>query len=322
MTIAASVQTTSHLLLVRPARFGANPETAPSNAFQQAPVAGEESVAALARQEFDALAGALRAAGALPWVADDTPEPVKPDAVFPNNWVSFHADGTIVLYPMQAASRRLERRREVLEGLASAGLARLDRMIDLAPLEAQGLYLEGTGSLVLDRRRGRAWAALSARTHPGAIAEFTRRTGIDVMAFHAVGAGGRPIYHTNVMLAAGERFAVVCADAVPDGRERAALLADLAGSGREVIEINPAQMAEFAANLLEVRGAGGRGVIALSQRAHQALTIVQRQHLAACATLLAVPVPTIERLGGGSVRCMIAEVFPPDGAAAPTDPIG
>ncbi len=311
MKIATSRQTTGHLLLVRPARFAANPETAPSNSFQRCPDPGDEVATGRARQEFDALVAALRGVGAHPFVVEDTPEPVKPDAVFPNNWVSFHADGTMVLYPIQAANRRPERRRDLLEQLAAAGLVRLDRVLDLTALETRGHYLEGTGSLVLDRPRARAWAALSGRTHPDALAEFTRRTGIAVLAFHATDAVGRPVYHTNVMLAVGERFAVVCAEAVPDPAERATLLADLGASGRELIEISRDQMGEFAGNLLEVRGAGGQGHVVLSGRAARALVGEPLRRLATCAAPLVVPVPTIERLGGGSVRCMIAEIFPP-----------
>ncbi len=318
MTVATSPQTTGHLLLVRPAAFAANPETAPSNSFQSPSGPGDEAGGVQARREFNTLVAALLEAGARPFMVEDTPVPAKPDAVFPNNWVSFHADGTVVLYPMQAANRRPERRWDILEQLAEAKLVRLDRLVDLTPLETREQYLEGTGSLVLDRPRARAWAALSERTHPGAIAEFTRRTGIAVLAFNATDAGGRPVYHTNVMLAVGERFAVVCAAAVPDSAERTALLADLAASGRELIEISRDQMGEFAGNVLEVRGHGDRGYVVLSRRAADALDGGQLRRLARCATPLVVPVPTIERLGGGSVRCMIAEIFalPAEQAAA------
>lgn len=308
-------QTTADLLMVRPARFGPNSDTAASNVFQQAGALASAAVRKAARREFDALVAALRAAGARPMVVADGPEPEKPDAVFPNNWVSFHEDGTVILYPMQAPSRRPERRRDVLEQLAGAGLIRLDRLLDLSGLESRGLFLEGTGSLVLDRPAGRAYAAVSSRTCEGAIAEFSRRTGIGVTVFHAADEGGRPLYHTNVMLSIGTRFAVVCAEAIGAPAERRAVLRGLAESGRQVVEISLAQAGDFAANLLEV-DAGGRAVIALSARARAALTAEQERQLRSCGELLPVAIPTIERVGGGSVRCMIAEVFVPQGAPA------
>lgn len=302
-------QITSHLLMVRPAHFGPNAETAPSNAFQHSESAGGDATARCARQEFDALAAALRDAGAQPVVVPDTATPVKPDAVFPNNWVSFHDDGTTILYPMEAANRRAERRPEVLVQLAGAGLVRLDRLLDLTALERHGWFLEGTGSLVIDRVAGLAYAAWSSRTHRQAIAEFTRLTGMEVLGFHAADAQGRPLYHTNVMLSVGRRFAVVCAAAVAARDERAALLDALAASGREVIDISLGQAGDFAANILEVATGHERSVIAMSDRARRALGSQVLRRLQAYADILAVPIPTIEHIGGGSVRCMLAEVF-------------
>ena len=242
-----------NLLMVRPATFGPNAQTAGSNAFQQ-PVAGGDAVLrGLAQQEFDDLVIALRATGANPVVVADTATPEKPDAVFPNNWVSFHEDGSVILYPMEAPNRRPERRRDVLTQLASLGLLRLDRLLDLSALEQRGLFLEGTGSLVMDHRSGRAYAALSSRTHVDAVAEFTRRTGMDVLTFHTADGAGRPLYHTNVMLSIGARFAVVCAEVIAVAAEREALLRELAATGRDIVEISAAQMRDFAANILESR---------------------------------------------------------------------
>jgi len=305
-------QTTAHLLLVRPANFGPNVETASSNRFQHDP-GGDEfpEVAAAARCEFDALVAALRRAGALPFVVDDSVSPAKPDAVFPNNWVSFHRDGRVILYPMEAPVRRLERRRDVLQQLSDAGLVRLDRVLDLSRLEQKGWFLEGTGSLVMDRGAGLAYASLSSRTHPRAVAEFARRTAMDVCVFRATDQDGCPIYHTNVMLAIGTRFAVICAETIRPDAERRRVLRMLADSGREIIEIDLAQMRAFAANILEVGTATGGSLIAMSQTALQALKSSQESQLRRHAEILAVPVPTIERVGGGSVRCMIAEVFVP-----------
>ncbi len=313
VTTRAVARIARDLLLVRPARFGPNAETAGSNAFQQPVTGGEADPRGAALLEFDALVTALREAGANPCVVQDSTLPEKPDAVFPNNWVSFHEDGAVILYPLEAPSRRRERRIDVLEQLARAGLIRLDRLLDLSGLEQRGLFLEGTGSLVMDRRAERAYAALSSRTHAAAIAEFTRLTGIGVRSFHTDDGAGRPLYHTNVMLSIGENFAVVCAQAISDPAERGAVLRELRATGRDVIEISVAQMRDFTANILEIGTAAGRSVIAMSARARQALTPDQARRLQACADIVAVPIPTIERVGGGSVRCMIAEVFPGNG---------
>lgn len=299
----------SNLLMVRPATFGPNAQTAGSNAFQQPVTGGETRLREAAQQEFDGLVVSLHAAGANPVVVADTAQPEKPDAVFPNNWVSFHEDGSVILYPMEAPNRRPERRHDVLTHLASLGLIRLDRLLDLSALEQRGLFLEGTGSLVMDHRSGRAYAALSSRTHVDAVAEFTRRTGMDVLTFHTADRAGRPLYHTNVMLSIGARFAVVCAEVIAVATERAALLRELAATGRDIVEISAAQMRDFAANILEVGAGAGRSVIAMSARARKALATDQVLRLQSCADLVVVPIPIIERVGGGSVRCMIAEVF-------------
>ncbi len=295
------------VLMIRPAAFGPNPETAASNAFQRRPPPGD--LLALARAEFDAAVTALRAAGVDVVVADDTPQPVKPDAVFPNNWFSSHPYGTVVLYPMEAQNRRLERRRELLEDLARRGQLRMQRVIDLSPLEARGEYLEGTGSLIIDRAAGRAYAALSSRTHSAALAEFTRATGLQVSAFRTADDAGRSLYHTNVMLSLGDRFAVVCLDAVPDAAESSCLAADLATGGRDVIGISRAQMQAFCGNVLQVGRPGARPAIALSATAHAAFSASQRDRLATHGDLVRVTIPLIEQVGGGSIRCMLGELY-------------
>jgi hypothetical protein len=298
--------------MVRPRAFGVNRQTAATNRFQCQLSSLPAECRARATAEFDAVAGALDTAGVLPEVFDDTEMPETPDAVFPNNWVSFHGSGQLVLYPMHAPNRRLERRRDILDGLGDRGF-RWQEVVDLAGLEGQALALEGTGSLVLDRPRRVAYAALSARTHPAALDEFGQRTGYRVHAFRT-SDGGVPVYHTNVMLALGSRFAVVCAAVVDDRAERDALLAAIDATGREIIRIDAWQMHEFAANLLEL-DAGGRPVIALSARALRAFNAAQRRRLEAHAELLPVPLPVIEG-GGGSLRCMLAEIFVPGRSAA------
>ena len=299
------------VLMIRPARFGANPETAGSNRFQQG--GSDAGAAATARQEFDGLVSGLRAAGVEVQVVDDTPEPAKPDACFPNNWVSFHADGSVVLYPMMAPSRRAERRSEPIEQLRRAGF-QIIRTIDLSGFEARGEFLEGTGSLVLDRCHRVAYACRSPRTTEAALAEFSARLGYRIVTFDALGPDGRPAYHTNVLMAIGDGFAVVCAVAIPDARERALVLRELSQAGHEPLEIGVAEMHRFAGNLLALRAADGRQVIAASKTAWDSLAPGARAKLERFGAIVTSPIPTIERHGGGSVRCMIAEVFLPRSA--------
>jgi hypothetical protein len=299
--------------MIRPARFGANPETADSNRFQQRGAAG--SAAETARREFDVLVTRLRSAGVEVQVADDTPEPPKPDACFPNNWVTFHADGSVVLYPMMAPSRRAERREEPIGQLRAAGF-QVARTIDLSPLEARGEFLEGTGSLVLDRCHRIAYACRSPRTTAAALGEFSARLGYRIVAFDALGPDGRPAYHTNVMMAIGEDFAVVCPTAIPDAGERWLVLDQLAGSGHEPVEIGVAEMNGFAGNLLALRSTRGDALIAASDAAWSSLAPKAQRRLERAGAIVTAPIPTIERHGGGSVRCMIAEVFLPRSGAA------
>ncbi|MGH8249841.1 MAG: citrulline utilization hydrolase CtlX [Steroidobacteraceae bacterium] len=301
-------QCAAAVLMVRPARFGANPETADSNRFQLGG-AGPGAPAA-AQQEFDGLVSQLVAAGVAVHVADDTPQPPKPDACFPNNWVSFHADGSVVLYPMMAPSRRPERRGEPIAQLQRAGF-RVTRTIDLSHWEERAEFLEGTGSLVLDRCHRIAYACRSPRTTAGALDEFSRRLGYRIVAFDALGPDGRPAYHTNVLMAIGEGFSVVCAAAIPDAAERAAVLRELAAAGHAPVAIGIAEMHGFAGNLLALRARGGGQLIAMSDAARRALAPAALGALERHGPIVSAPIPTIERHGGGSVRCMIAEVFLP-----------
>jgi hypothetical protein len=260
--------------------------------------------------EFDALVACLRAAGVTVHVLDDRPEPHTPDSIFPNNWVSFHADGTVVLYPMLAPNRRLERRMDVLQHLSARGL-RVAQTIDLTGHEADDKFLEGTGSIVLDRVHRLAYACLSPRTDLDVLGDFAQRLDYELVTFDAVDAEGVPIYHTNVLLCIGTRFAVLCTEVIA-AHEQAAVLHALRSTGHEVIEISAAQLQHFAGNLLELRTGNGDTCVAMSQSACDALNAVQRERLQQLAgPLLVAPIPTIERLGGGSVRCMLAEVFLP-----------
>jgi hypothetical protein len=301
--------------MVRPARFGFNPQTAASNAFQQVPQGVAQTTAAAdiqdrALREFDALAERLVRAGVRVIVAHDTPEPAKPDAIFPNNWVSFHADGTVVLYPMLAPNRRAERREEVLREVLGSGAFRSSRTVDLSHREDEGQYLEGTGSLVLDRTARVAYANLSPRTDIDVLGEFAQLVDYDLVTFEAVDGAGRPIYHTNVMMAIGTRFALICGDSIVEMRRRDAVCAQLRDSGRELIEISLDQMQAFAGNLLEFAPAGS-SLIAMSSTAWNSLEAAQRRALEKHGSILAADIPVIERHGGGSVRCMLAEVHLP-----------
>ena len=318
-------QTARAVLMIRPAHFGANDETAGSNFFQQA--AESSDAARRAQHEFDGLALALARAGVRVHQFAGQRSAALPDEVFPNNWLSLHADGTAVLYPLLAPSRRRERRQDIVAALGNCSLRsiagiparvgapcgyRIDRIVDLTPLEARGEYLEGTGSVVLDRPRRVAYACLSPRTHVNALAEFAHALGYEIVPFHAVDAAGRAIYHTNVMLSLGTRFAALCTSAIVEVTERRAVVARLAASGREIIALTQTELASFAGNLLEVDGADGP-VIALSAAALRALAAPARAALERHGTLVAADVATIERIGGGSVRCMLAEVaLPPN----------
>ena len=302
-------QSAAAVLMVRPARFGFNPQTAASNAFQQA-AENSAGVHEAALREFDTLVEQLANAGVRVIVAHDTADPAKPDAIFPNNWVSFHRDGTVVLYPMLAPNRRLERRDDVIHEVAAAGTFRITRTVDLCHHEDRGRYLEGTGSLVLDRPRHVAYANISPRTDLDALGEFAQQLDYDLVTFESVDGAGRPVYHTNVMMAIGANFAVVCSESITALRCRDAVHATLRASGREIIEISVAQMQAFAGNVLELAPPGSN-VIALSSTAWASLDARQRRALEKHGSVLAAEIPVIERFGGGGVRCMLAEVHLP-----------
>jgi hypothetical protein len=306
---AVEPQTAGAVLMIRPTHFGSNDETAGSNFFQRANSSIADA-ALRAQREFDALALALADAGVTVHQFAGQRDAALPDEVFPNNWVSLHADGTAVLYPMLALNRRRERRADILASLVATCGYRIDRVVDLTELEARNEYLEGTGSLVLDRPRRVAYACRSPRTTGNALAEFARALRYEIVTFAAVDSGGRAIYHTNVLLSLGTRFAAVCTSAIADDAERRAVMERLEGSGRAVIELQEKELASFAGNLLELRGRAGP-VIALSAAALASLAAPTRRTLERYGQLVAADIATIERLGGGSVRCMLAEVALP-----------
>ncbi len=297
--------------MIRPVRFGFNDQTADSNAFQDTLLAGgpiEESQAN-AQREFDEMVRQLRANGVDVMVYDDTADPHTPDSVFPNNWVSFHYSGTVVLYPMQAENRRLERRRDIIDDLAQR--FHVSKVVDLTAYENEGKYLEGTGSMVLDRMNRVAFACLSPRTHPDVLAEFSRRTGYKTVFFRAVDEAGKPVYHTNVLMCIGDTFAVVCLQAIQDLDERLMVRHQLERLNKRVVEITIDQMNAFAGNMLLVKTIKGQKLLVMSKRAHQSLTHKQIDVLDDYATLQTFDLSTIEANGGGSARCMMAEVHLP-----------
>jgi hypothetical protein len=307
------VQSAAGILLVRPAHFGHNAQTAVTNRFQHRD--GQvERITELARSEFDALVLQLKAAGIRVCVADDTSHPPKPDAVFPNNWVSFHRNGTVVLYPMLAPNRRAERRTDVLDAVGrQLGYTRR-RLLDLSGAEATGRYLEGTGSLVLDHVHRIAYACRSARTDERLLQQWCTDLDYEPLSFDAHGTDGTPLYHTNVMMSIGSRCAIVCSQAIINA-DRGRVLQRL-GSTRTVINISRAAMERFAANILELRAVGTVGVsrhlMVLSESARTALQREQSDAWdrlrASVDDVLVATVPTIERVGGGGVRCMLTEV--------------
>ncbi len=294
--------------MIRPARFFPNPETAADNAFQKAIADGEmPAVSAAARAEFDRAVETLRAAGVTVHVIEDTATPEKPDAVFPNNWVSTHHSGRVALYPMYSAARRQERRMDVVDELRK--FYRVTDVIDYSGCETDGRCLEGTGSLVLDHVNKIAYASISHRTHPEVLKRFCDDHAYEPVTFRSVSEDGRPIYHTNVMMCVGSEFALVGLQTIPDEAERTGVQNLLEANGQEVIELSPEQITEFAGNAIELHNDSGK-LLVLSARAACALQPEQRSAIERYARLVPLELPTIE-LAGGSARCMLATIHLP-----------
>ncbi len=300
-----NVQAPTAVVMVRPHRFAVNPETLADNSFQARPLERSlDVVARTAREEFDGCVDALLGAGVRVHVFDDFGQLETPDSVFPNNWFSTHHGGRIAIYPMYAPSRRRERRTDVIDLLKSA--YRVQEVIDYSGLEFDNLFLEGTGAMVFDHLERLAYVASSHRADPVILERFCTAFGYEPMAFPTADAAGHPIYHTNVVMSIGTEYALVCLQAISDPARRAEVSERLIDSGRAVLDLSFGQVADFAGNALELTGTGGR-VLALSARASAALTPQQRAVIEQSATLLPLPIPTIE-LAGGSVRCMLAGV--------------
>ena len=296
---------TPHILMIRPVNFGFNAETAVNNAFQ---VAGQDAQAQQkAQKEFDDFAGILRNNGVDVTIVNDTPEPHTPDSIFPNNWISFHADGTVCLYPMFAENRRKERKPQVLAKMKERFI--VSRTLDFTHYEKDQLFLEGTGSMVLDRDLKIAYACLSPRTDKTVLLEWCRAMDYQPIVFEAVDAGGKPVYHTNVLMCVADRYVVICLDSLPQEAERELVRNTIDQSGKELIDITLEQMNQFAGNMLQVASVQGETLLVMSTRAYESLTPEQVNRLRSYNRIIHAPLHIIEINGGGSARCMMAEVF-------------
>ncbi|MFN7279466.1 MAG: citrulline utilization hydrolase CtlX [bacterium] len=302
-----NIQTTNHLLMIRPCQFDYNEETAVNNAFQ-APTS-DSDIQSRALDEFNRMADLLESNDIDLLVVDDSPVPPTPDAIFPNNWVSFHSNGTAILYPMFAPSRRRERKSGVLERVRE--VFKIRHILNLSDYEKQDMFLEGTGSMVLDRVNHVAYACLSRRTNRKVLDEFCRKMSYKPVVFEASDHFGQPIYHTNVMMSVGDKFAVICLDSRRKEQERERVRKELTKVQKEIIEIDERQMAGFAGNILQVRNRKGDRFIIMSSSAHAAFRPEQLAALSRHGKILHSDIPTIEINGGGSARCMIAEIFLP-----------
>ena len=298
--------------MVRPANFGFNPETAASNAFQK----NEEGHSRLdiiekSKEEFDQFVLKLRSYGVDVQVIDDTELPIKTDAVFPNNWITTHRDGKIITYPMLSDNRRLERREDIVEALTLK--YQFQDRIALEKYEAENKILEGTGSLILDRINKLAYACFSPRTNSQVLGAFCEQMGYEPVLFRSVDGLGQPIYHTNVMMALGENFVVICLATIKDKKEKQFLLDRFKASGKQIIEITLIQMMAFAGNMLQVKSkTTGKPYLVMSQQAYESLTKAQIDSIQSHTDILYSPLDTIETYGGGSARCMMAEIFVPE----------
>lgn len=307
-------QVTDSVLMIRPVAFRMNEQTTVNNYFQEE-LSGmlPAAINAKAQQEFDALVSQLQEVGVEVIVVDDTPETDTPDSIFPNNWISFHDNGDVVLYPMFAENRRAERREDILDILEEKDFV-IENVVDFTSAEEEGIFLEGTSSVVLDRVNSIAYCALSPRANEELFIEFCEDfdyAPVIFEAFHTVDGRKELVYHTNVMMSVGEHFAVICADLIEDKQERKMVLENLKASGKEIVLINEQQVAHFAGNVLEVSGTNDKRYIVMSTAAMESLSAVQKKQLEKYGTILNANLQTIESCGGGSARCMMAEIFLP-----------
>lgn len=306
-------QITDTILMIRPVDYRMNEETAVNNYFQKNIDADAADLTQKAQNEFDAFVEKLKKVGVKVVVIDDIKENKTPDSIFPNNWVSFHENGNVALYPMFAENRRRERREDVLTTLEDEGFA-IKNIVDYRKAEEENVFLEGTGNLILDRANRKAYCALSPRANEELLIEFCEEFEYTPIIFHAyqyVNNERKLIYHTNVMMCVAEEFAVICLDTIEDKKEHKNVLKSLKEDSKEIISISVEQMNDFAGNMLQVQGAFGKKYLVMSNRAHQSLTPGQVAKIEKHCEILSSDLHTIETLGGGSARCMMAEVFLP-----------
>ncbi len=303
-------QTTNTVLMVRPVRFSYNTETAESNAFQSLDKSCEpDTVQQKAVAEFDNFVAILKQNGVEVVVVQDTPEPHTPDSIFPNNWGSYHADGSVILYPMQAVNRRWERRRGILDLLREEFVVQNE--IDLSHYENDNVFLEGTGSMVLDHPNQLCYACISPRTDKSLLGIFSEKTDYQIIDFEAVDGNGKQIYHTNVVMCMAEKFVVICLDTIRNGQEKQKVVNAFLDTKKEIVAISLDQMNHFAGNMLALHNQQGESLLVMSEQAYKALNSQQIQQINQHARIVHAPIYTIETNGGGSARCMMAEVFLP-----------
>ena len=307
-------QITDTILMIRPIHFRANEQTAVNNYYQKV-LEGltPETIQSQAVKEFDAFVTKLRAKGIKVIVAQDTPDTDTPDAIFPNNWISFHQNGDVVVYPMFAENRRLERREDILDLVENEGFV-INNIIDYTAAEKEQVFLEGTGSLLLDRQHRKAYCALSPRADEGLLIEFCEDfeyTPVVFTAYQTVNNERLAIYHTNVMMCLAEEFSVICLESIDDKKERKNVIKHLQQDGKEIIAITEAQVNSFAGNMLQVCNKEGRKIMIMSAAAYKSLTQKQIDAIEKHCEILSSSLDTIEACGGGSARCMMAEVFLP-----------
>ncbi|MBV9988883.1 MAG: amidinotransferase [Chitinophagaceae bacterium] len=299
------MQSTSHVLMIKPVQFGYNAETAVNNRFQSKTAGADTQAEAL--REFENLVALLHAQQVDVTVVEDSPEPHTPDSIFPNNWVSFHESGKAYLYPMFAVNRRQERKQQVLDAVAEKFM--LEQTVDLSSYEANNRFLEGTGSMVLDRDQKIAYACLSPRTDLSVLDAFCNREGYRPVSFHALDAEQQPIYHTNVMMCVADTYVVICLDSIPDAKEKQQVSETITASGKRIITIDMQQLSHFAGNMLQLCDAQGQPLLVMSTQAFDSLNENQRIQLERYNRIVHTDLGMIEKNGGGSARCMIAEIF-------------
>ena len=301
------MQHTSHILMIKPVRFDFNAETAVNNSFQVRST--DTAIQEKALAEFEAFIQTLRKNEIDVTVIEDSPQPHTPDSVFPNNWISFHEDGTLILYPMFAANRRLERKQTVLDAIHQK--FRVGKTVDLSVFENKHLFLEGTGSMVLDRDNRIAYACLSPRTDKNILQQFCDKTGYKPVSFCSVDDRELVIYHTNVMMCVADQYVVICLESIKDNEEKARVRNSILQSGKQIIDISYDQMNRFAGNMLQVHNKEGKIFLVMSSQAYDSLKEIQLKKLESFNTIIHSDISTIEKNGGGSARCMMAEVFLP-----------